>query len=58
MKCPVCGAKCMRHHTGKELGTQLTPWRCTECDWDEEYDKAEEQRAWKLLFEKFKEKWG
>jgi transposase-like protein len=57
MKCPVCGAKCMRYKTGKELGDQFTSWRCTECDWDEEYD-AEKQKAWKLMFEKFKEKWG
>ena len=41
MTCPICGSRCIRHKTGNALGTLLTPWRCSQCDWDEEFDKEE-----------------
>ncbi len=46
MNCPCCGAKCIRHETGNETGMQFTPYRCTQCDWDEEFDIPERDEEW------------
>ena len=42
-RCPVCGAACEREEYDARVGVQYGPWRCTECDWDEEFAESEEE---------------
>jgi hypothetical protein len=42
-KCPVCGAPCTREEVDIGVGVQVGPWRCTECDWDEDYKEVIEE---------------
>ena len=50
MKCPDCGAECVRDGVDIGVGVQYSPWRCDNCGWDQESaSRKAHPEDWALL---------
>lgn len=50
-KCPMCESVCWREEVDIGVGTQMSPWMCGECGWDEREDANHVAPIWRAFYE-------